>query len=390
MARIRPVIMCGGAGARLWPFSRQASPKQLLAVVGQRSMLQETAARVASGDFRRPLIVTGEEHGVIAEGQLAEIGVQPAAILLEPTARNTAAVAALAAEWALAGGEDELLLLLPSDHFVLDSVAFHAAVRMAIATALEGGIVTFGVQPSGANTQYGYIEAKPEPSDASPVLKFVEKPDSKTAARFCRSGRHYWNSGIFLARASTLVEELEAYLPSTREAVARAFGGRSTNGRFIRPDSDWFSTLESISIDCAVMQKTKRAFVVPVDMGWSDVGSWSAVWSSSAKDDHNNVLVGDVLTIDTRNSLVRSDGSAVVVTIGLEDVVVVGTKDAVLVAPMQRSDEVKGVVEQLANAGRPCATKAPKASSDQPRLAPEIAGAHLTTPLHRHPVAVED
>ena len=376
--------MCGGAGARLWPFSRQTFPKQLLPVVGERSMLQETAARVTSADFAAPLIVTGDSHGPLAERQLREIGIEPAAILLEPEPRNTAAVAALAAEWALADGDDDLLLLLPSDHFILDRAAFVEAIRAGLTQAIDGGIVTLGVRPYEANTQYGYIEAEAAPSsDACLVIDFVEKPNAKAAARFCKSGNFYWNAGIFLARASTLLDEIAAFMPATHDAVAQAFAHRVLDGPFTRPDAQAFGRIESVSIDVGVMQKTKRAFVVPVDMGWSDLGSWSAVWSSSAKDSDNNVVIGDVLLVDTKNSLVRSDGSAVVVTIGLEDVVVVGTKDAVLVAPLRRSDEIKDVVKQLANAGRSCATSA--AREPEP-----IVGTQWAHPLQADPIRVEE
>jgi mannose-1-phosphate guanylyltransferase/mannose-6-phosphate isomerase len=396
MTILRPVIMCGGAGARLWPFSRQTFPKQLLPIVGERSMLQETAARVASDEFAPPLIVTSEEHGQIAERQLREIGIAPAAVLLEPVARNTAAVAALAAEWALAGGKDELLLLLPSDHFILDRAAFAAAVRSGASQANDGGIVLFGVPAFEANTQYGYIEAGGAgATGVQPVLGFAEKPDAATAARYCGSGRHYWNAGIFLTQASTLLGELSAYLPATREAIARGFQQRVSNGLFVRPNPQAFSDLDSISLDCGVMQRTKRAFVIPVEMGWSDVGSWAAVWSSSAKDGNNNVTVGDVLTVDTRNSLVRSDGSAVVVTIGLQDIVVVGTKDAILVAPLRRSDEVKDVVKRLATAGRSCATRPPLdgvpiVASSTDRLAVETIAPQWTPALQADPIAVEE
>jgi mannose-1-phosphate guanylyltransferase/mannose-6-phosphate isomerase len=379
MTAVRPVIMCGGAGARLWPFSRQAFPKQLLAVVGDRSLLQETAARVASDGFLPPLVVAGEDHGRIVERQLEEIGIRPAAILLEPEARNTAAVAALAAEWALAEGEDELLLLLPSDHFILDREAFVRAIQIGASCALDGGIVMLGIEPRQPSSQYGYIDAKDGPAGgARPVLSFVEKPTAAAAERFCSSGHHFWNGGIFLVRASTLVDELNAYVPAIYESVVRAFAQRASDGVFVRPEPEAFRGIENVSIDCAVMQVTKRGFVVPVEMGWSDVGSWSAVWSSSAKDCDNNVAAGDVLMIDTKNSLVRSDGSAVVVTIGLEDVVVVGTKDAVLVAPLHRSDEVKNVVQQLTSAGKACATTRPR----------ELGFA--AAPIRPSPVPVED
>lgn len=362
MSRVRPVIMSGGSGTRLWPVSRQLFPKQLLPIAGDRSMLQQTAARFTSAQFAPPIAVTGEEHRHFIKRQLQEIGVTPEAILLEPEPRNTAAVAALAAEWARRNGDDDLLLLLPSDHVILDSAAFLEAVQIGLDQANAGGIVTFGIRPQEPNTQYGYIEASGADgaNAVHPVTRFLEKPDAETAGELWQSGRHYWNAGIFMFRPSTLLEELSKHLPGTRDGIASALEQATPDGVFIRPDADAFRKAENISIDYAVMQKTDRAFVVPVDMGWSDVGSWSSLWATSAKDEHNNVVAGDVLAIDTRNSLVRSDGSATIATIGLEDVVVVGTRDAILVAPMGRSDEVKHVVRRLADGGRPCATTPPK------------------------------
>ncbi|MFL6736047.1 MAG: mannose-1-phosphate guanylyltransferase/mannose-6-phosphate isomerase [Sphingomonas sp.] len=367
MSSIRPVIMCGGSGTRLWPFSRQELPKQLLPIVSDQSLLQETALRVSSAAFAAPVIVAGEEHRDLIEEQLREIGIEPQAILLEPEPRNTAAVTALACEWALSNGDD-LVLLMPSDHVIMDKAALINSVDLAVPRASDGGIVTFGIRPGEPNTQYGYIEASPldGANHVQRIERFVEKPDAGSAAIFCQSGRHYWNSGIFLFRATAMAEELREHLPATHNAIARAFEERVVEGRFVRPNAECFSALESISLDYAVMQKTRRGFVVPVDMGWSDVGTWSSVWSSSPKDKDNNVVAGDVLTLGTRNSLIRSYGSATIVTIGLEDLVVVGTKDAVLVAPMSRSDEVRNIVAKLAAAGRSCATTAPEKALEIP------------------------
>lgn len=358
MSRVRPVIMSGGSGTRLWPMSRQSFPKQLMPILGEQSMLQRTAARVASQDFAPPIVVAGEEHRHFVERQLQEIGVRPDAILLEHEARNTAAVAALACEWAQANGDDEPLLLMPSDHLIDDTDSFVEAVQIGLPQASDSGIVTFGVRPNEPNTQYGYVEADGAvgSNGVHRIARFVEKPDAETASHFYQSGRHYWNSGMFMFRASTMLAELNSYLPETRAGIARAFELSVPDGLFIRPDRQSFSSVENISIDHGVMQKTKRGFVVPVDMGWSDVGSWSALWASSPKDENNNVVAGDVLAVNTKNSLVRSDGTATIATIGLEGVLVIGTRDAVLVAPLSRSDEVKEIVQQLASAGRSCAT----------------------------------
>ena len=330
-------------------------------------MLQETAARVSSAEFASPLIVAGEHHGPLVDQQLSEVGIRPAAILLEPEARNTAAVAALACEWALARDRDEILLLMPSDHVILDTASFLEGLQTGLPHASEGGIVTFGVHPSEPNTQYGYIEAEPSVTSdgVCRIVRFVEKPQPETAEKFCDSGRHYWNSGIFMFRPGTMVEELEQHLPDTRRSIALAFERRVEDGLFIRPERSSFGTAESISLDYAVMQKTDRGFVVPVTMGWSDVGSWSSVWLSSPKDKDNNAVAGDVLVFETKNSLVRSYGSATIVTIGLEDLVVVSTRDAVLVAPLSRSNEVKNIVEQLAAAGRSCATALPDGAREE-------------------------
>ena len=225
------------------------------------------------------------------EEQLREVGIEPQAILLEPKSRGTAAVAALACEWALASGDD-LLLLMPSDHVIMDKASFIDAVGWAVPHASNGGIITFGIRPAEPSTQYGYIEASPlvGANDVQRIDRFIEKPDARSAAGFLKSGRHYWNSGIFMFRPGTMIEELDEHLSETRSPIARAFEERAEEGCIIRPDGACFGAAQNISLDYAVMQKTRRGLVVPVDMGWSDVGTWSSVWSSSPKDKDNNVL----------------------------------------------------------------------------------------------------
>ena len=362
MTHVRPVIMAGGSGTRLWPSSRRDFPKQLASTLGERSMLQEAVARVGSSEFAAPIVIASEEHRHFVHRQLAETGVAAEAIILQPEPRNTTAVAALACEWALANGEQGPLLLMPSDLVIRDTSSFREALQLGLPKASNGGIVTFGVRPSQPNTQYGYIESQslPRTNGIRRIVRFVEKPDAETAARFCQSGRHHWNSGMFMCRAETLLEEVQRFVPQTREAIARSFARSVPDGPFIKPERASFSEAENISIDYSVMQKTRRGYVVPTDMGWSDVGSWSAVWSNSPRDERNNVIAGDVLAVDTKNSLIRSEGGATVATVGVEDLVVVSTRDAVLVAPLWRADEVKDIVAHLAAANRRCATTPPK------------------------------
>ena len=349
-ATIRPVILCGGAGTRLWPVSRQTFPKQLLPIMSDHSLLQQTARRLSAKQFAPAVIVSSEDQRFFVKRQLQDIGVKIEAILLEPEGRNTAAAAALAASWSRAQGRDELLLLMPSDHVIGDEDVFLAAIETGAAHAERGSIVTFGAKPSEPNTQYGYIEADDREASgdgAFPVARFVEKPDAETAAEYVASGRFFWNAGIFLVKTSTLLDEVREYLPETLDVVSQSIAEASVDGLFVRPAPDIFTRAQNISIDHAVMEKTGRGVVVPVQMNWSDVGSWDAVWKLGQKDGANNLTEGEVVAVDTANSLLRSDGGPLIATVGLDKMAVIAVSDAVLVAPLGRMADLKALVDQV-------------------------------------------
>ncbi|WP_300972968.1 mannose-1-phosphate guanylyltransferase/mannose-6-phosphate isomerase [Sphingomonas sp. LHG3406-1] len=359
MTSIRPVILSGGSGTRLWPISRESFPKQLLPISTERTMLQETALRVTGTQFREPIVIAGEDHRFFIQRQLEQSGVPVEAILLEPKGRNTAAAAVLAAIWSLDRGEDDLLLLLPSDHMIEDQQAFAAAVESGIAAADQGGIVTFGARPTEPNTQYGYIEVSedgPGIGEARPVRRFIEKPDRQTAEDYLSRGGHYWNSGIFLFRASSLRDEAAKLMPELVEAVSRSLASKSIDGKFVRPEREAFEAAPNISIDYGIMEKTARAFVVPVDMAWSDVGSWGAVWQLADKDADDNALQGDIIAIDTSESIIRAEGSVTVAAVGLQKMAVIAARDAVFIAPVDRAADVREVVDQLKRDKRDLAT----------------------------------
>lgn len=349
MTKIRPVILSGGSGARLWPLSRQRFPKQLLPVVGNETMLQVTARRVSGAKFLRPILIGGEDHGFFLKSQLEEIGQEAEVILLEPVGRNTASAAALAAEWVLARHEDELLLLLPSDHAIDDQAAFERAVEAAVDQAMQGGIVTFGATPTFPSSHYGYIELgeRLAGKEVFSIASFVEKPDEARAAEFIACGRYLWNCGIFLFRARHFRAEMLQHMPRTAEAVARSIVHGSDDGIFLRPQREAFSSADSLSIDYGIMEKTDEKFVRPTDMGWSDVGTWEAVWEKAPKDDHGNAISGETVLQDSRNCLIRNDGSALIAGLGLESVAVIAQSDVIFIAPLDRASGVKTLVDQL-------------------------------------------
>ena len=349
MAKLQPVLLSGGSGTRLWPLSREAYPKQFLPLAGDDTMLQATWQRVAAIADAAPIVVAGEDHRFLVAEQLRQIGVPTPAIVLEPLGRNTAPAIAAAALQALAGGEDPLLLVLPSDHVVRDGEAFRAAVRQAMPRAEAGALVTFGIVPDRPETGFGYIHADAGEAGWSDgvrkVLRFVEKPDTATAQRYLDAGGYYWNSGMFLLRASRYLDELQRFRPDIVAAVRASFDAAARDGDFIRLDKAAFAACPSDSIDYAVMEKTDAACVLPVDIGWNDVGSWSALWEVSEQDAHGNAHHGDVVSIDSRNSYAYA--RRLVALVGVDDLVVVETDDAVLVARKDRVQQVKDVVAQL-------------------------------------------
>ncbi|AMX01618.1 mannose-1-phosphate guanylyltransferase/mannose-6-phosphate isomerase [Microbulbifer thermotolerans] len=348
-----PVILCGGTGSRLWPLSREAYPKQFLSLTGSDTMLQATALRLDGiEEVQAPIVVCNEEHRFAAAEQLQEIGHKAQAILLEPCARNTAPAIALAALAALETGADPLLLVLPADHMVADVAAFQRAVAEASALAEAGHLVTFGIVPTRAETGYGYIRRGEAVGEGGwKVAEFVEKPDAATAERYLADGGYAWNSGIFLFRAARYIEELGQHQPEILDACRAAFAGAARDLDFTRVDAEAFSSCPEDSVDYAVMEKTESAAVVPMDAGWSDVGSWSALWELSERDDDDNLLHGDALAEDSSGCLVRAD-SRLVGLLGVRDLVVVDTDDALLIADKQRVQEVKRLVQRLNAASR--------------------------------------
>jgi len=347
-----PVILSGGAGTRLWPLSRELYPKQLLPLVGPRTLLQDTVQRLAGLETAPPVVVCNEAHRFLVAEQLRAIGCPPGAIVLEPAGRNTAPAIALAAHAALAADQgDGLLLVLPADHVIRDVAAFQTAIAGAAAAARAGHLVSFGVVPRSPETGYGYIRRGAVEGGAFRIAQFVEKPERVRAEQFVASGDYYWNSGMFLFRARRYLEELDRHAPDIAAACRTAFTGAVHDLDFTRVDVKSFEACRSDSIDYAVMEKTTDAVVVPLDAGWSDVGSWAALHEASSPDADGNVLRGDVLALDTHGSYLYSE-HRLVAAVGLADCVVVETKDAVLVAPRDRVQEVKQLVARLKREGR--------------------------------------
>jgi len=351
--KITPVILSGGAGTRLWPMSRESFPKQLLALTSDRSLLQETVARVGnSARFADPVLVCNVEHRFIVAEQLRELGVTPRAIVLEPVGRNTAPAAAVAA--LMLADEDGLMLLMPSDHTIRDTLAFQSAVTGGADAAARGKLVTFGIKPTAPETGYGYIHRGAPlkgQNGCYAVAEFVEKPDRATAEKYLAAGGYDWNSGMFLFSARRYLEELERLEPDMVARCREALAGAESDLDFMRLDANAFGAAPSRSIDYAVMEHTEDAAVVPADIGWNDVGSWDALWETGAKDGSGNVLIGDAVVLDSENSYLRSE-SRLVAAIGVRDLIVVDTDDSVLVVPRDRAQDVRVMVDMLKSRNR--------------------------------------
>ena len=350
---IVPVILSGGAGSRLWPASRSRQPKQLLSLVEERTMLLMTIQRTdAVSTAAEPLIVCNEDQRVGIERELAKSGFPEAALILEPVGRNTAPATAAAALQLTAAGGDPILFVMPADHVIRNEQEFSGAVDLAAGFAEQGYLLTFGIDPTGPETGYGYIRFGDRLAEGVRVVEdFREKPDAATAAEYISSGRYLWNSGIFMFRASRFLAELETHAPGVLSAARAALAGADHDGSATRLDEASFAEAPSISIDYAVMEHTTSAAVVPIHTGWSDVGSWTALWELGRQDENGNVIIGDVETIGMRNSYIRSSGR-LVAAIGLDDVVIVDTPDATLVSHRDRSQDVKVIVDRLKADGR--------------------------------------
>jgi mannose-1-phosphate guanylyltransferase len=348
---ITPVIMAGGTGSRLWPLSRKLMPKQFLKISSEYSMIQETVIRLNGLAVNAPLCICNEEHRFIVAEQMREINAL-GKIILEPVERNTAPAIALAALSLLEQGDDAVMLVLAADHVIKNQVEFQNVVRKSVALAKDGKLVTFGIVPSHAETGYGYIHKGDTCFDiAFDVNKFVEKPDLETAKTYLSSGEYLWNSGMFMFKASRYIEELEKYNPEILNACKKAIGHTSADMDFIRVDKEAFSLCPDDSIDYAVMEKTDSAVVVPLDANWNDIGSFSAIWDISDKDELGNAHQGDVLSHNSTNNLVIAE-QKLVATVGLDNCIIVETKDAILVANKDNVQDVKKIVEQLKSLGR--------------------------------------
>ena len=351
---LHPVVLSGGSGTRLWPLSRQDRPKQFLALMGERSLYQETVLRALGlPGVQAPITVCSDAHRFTVGEQLQAIDVASGGILLEPVARNTAPAIALAALHAQARDPDAILLVMPADHLIEDEAAFRAAVEHAVELAEKDWLVAFGITPDYAETGYGYIRrGEPLGDDGFRIERFVEKPGRATAEQYLADGGYSWNSGMFLFHARRYLEELGIHAPAILQAAQKAYAGAGADLDFIRVDADAFAASPSDSIDYAVMEKTDRAAVVPVSCGWSDIGSWSSLWSVAERDEADNRTEGDVIAVDTRGSFVRAAEHRLVATVGVDDLVIIDTPDATLVARKDRVQDVKAVVDRLKADGR--------------------------------------
>ena len=353
---ILPVILSGGTGTRLWPLSRESYPKQFWPLASDKTMLADTAARGSGAGFLPPMVVCNEAHRFLVAEQLRDKG---ASIVLEPIGRNSAPAIAAAALLAEENAPGSVLWFMAADAAIGDVAALQAALAQAASAAKAGAIVTFGMQPTAPETGYGYIEAGddlPGSDGVKRIARFVEKPDAARAAEFLKTGRHLWNSGMFVATAATMLAEMEAHAPEVLKGVRAAVAGATRDGDFIRLEAAAFTATPSISIDYAVMERTQKSAVVPASIGWSDIGSWAALWEIQPKDAAGNAVLGPVELVDAKNCYVRSEGILTGV-IGLEDVVVVVTDDAVLAMHRDHAQDVKKLVDQLKARGAKEATE---------------------------------
>lgn len=354
---IRPVVLCGGAGTRLWPLSRAQFPKQLASFDGGQSLLQSTVSRVAGASFSRPLLVTAEEQRFLVRDQLEEAGVRPECVILERQGRNTAPALAIAAQWLARRNSDEIMLVLPSDHAIDNEQAFREAVNAALPAIAAGKIVTFGIHPTHAHTGYGYIRADGDAEGTAAVLdvaEFVEKPSFAKAESYLRAGNYLWNAGIFIFRVADFLAELEQHAPEIAAWAEAAVSNGSDDEPFFRPqDTNGEAPFEPISVDHAVLERSRNVAVVPVDMAWSDLGSWNEIWNRRGRDRDDNALQGNALAIDTTGSLVFAGKDTTVATLGLKDAVVIAVGGAVLVTSRDRAQDVGAVVKALREKGDP-------------------------------------
>ncbi|HLD68824.1 MAG TPA: mannose-1-phosphate guanylyltransferase/mannose-6-phosphate isomerase [Pseudomonas sp.] len=351
-----PVILSGGSGSRLWPLSRKQFPKQFLALTGEHSLFQQTLQRLAFEGMQKPLIVCNSEHRFIVQEQLATLKLEVDGLLMEPFGRNTAPAVAISAMKLLAEGRDELMLVLPADHVLKDQRAFQRVLALATIAAENGEMVLFGVPATRPETGYGYIRCDLQnrhglPDGSNRVLQFVEKPDLQRASAFVESGDYFWNSGMFMFRASRFLEELKKHDPDIYDTCLLALERSQRDGDITQIDADTFACCPDNSIDYAVMEKTEQACVVPLSAGWSDVGCWASLWDVQDKDANGNVLKGDVVMQDSKNCMVHGNGKLVTV-LGMDNIVVVETKDALMIAPKDRVQEVKKLVKTLNEQGR--------------------------------------
>ena len=344
---ITPIILSGGNGTRLWPLSRAYYPKQYLALTNNQTLLQETVLRVHTKQFNQPMIICNNEHRFLAAEQLQDINVTPSHIVLETEAKNTAPAVAIAC--LLQEDPEQLLLVMPADHIIKNLEHFYKAIEAASYTAKQGKIITFGINPDHPETRYGYIECGEKLKNNESlctVTRFVEKPDLDTAKQFLASGKYYWNSGIFLFKASIMLEEFECLQPTLLNSCKNTISKATSDLDFFRLDSKLIDSSTTNSIDYAIMEHTKKAAVLPVDLTWSDLGSWDALWEISTKDPKGNVVIGDVITKEVNNSYIRTENQLISI-LGLDNIVVIATQDAILISSKEQLNQIKDLVQEL-------------------------------------------